>query len=374
MKKIGIICEYNPFHNGHLHHLNYIKNNFKNSLVILVMSGEVTERGDLSVLTKWEKTKLALDYGIDIVIELPYQYAAQSADLFAKGSLAILNYFQVDKIVFGSEENNPNKLIKYAKQQLDEEYHLKVLNNLKNGDKYAKATAEALEDDNFFKPNDILGLSYIREIIKNNYSIEPLTLKRTNDYNSHTLNDSISSATAIREALLNKNDISKYVPKETFNMLNKDIIKTDDYYELLKYRILNEDINILKYHLVDEKIIPRILKFINKSNNFDELILNIKTKNYSYNRIKRTLMNILFGITKEDIKKQKDYIRILGFNNNGKKYLNQLKKDIDIPIITSYRNNKDNILNINTKIVNVLSIKHKKYLNEFNMHPIIKDN
>lgn len=372
MEKIGIICEYNPFHNGHLYHLNYIQKNYKDALIILVMSGEFTERGDLSILNKWEKTNIALEYGIDLVVELPYKYACQSASLFAFGAIKILNELSVNKIVFGSEENNIDKLKEYAKKQLDNEYQEKVFKNLANGYNYPQASSLALDDLLFNKPNDILGLCYIREIIKNNYNIEPISIKRTNDYNSLELTDKIASATSIREALNNNKNIKKYVPKITYEYLNKKRVNLDDYFIFLKYRIISEQKEINKYHLVDEKILSRILKYINCTNNFDDLILKIKSKNITYNHVKRILINILLGITKEDIKNDKDYIRVLGFNKTGKNYLNSIKKDLTIPLITSYRNNKNNELNINTKITNILMLKNDNLKCEYTNSPIIK--
>lgn len=373
MQKIGIICEYNPFHNGHLYHLNYIKKNYPDALIILVMSGEFTERADISILTKWEKTMIALEYGINLIVELPFNFACQSADLFAYGAINILNKLKVDKIVFGSESNNIDKLKELALKQLNENYFNDVKNYLDNGDNYPLAMAKALNDVNFNNPNDILGLAYVREIIKNNYSIEPITIKRTNDYNSLNLDKNIVSASSIRDALLKKKDIKKYVPDKVYPHLKKNIPFLDSYFKYLKYRIINEQEEIIKYHGVDDKILPRIINNINDANNFDELITKIKTKNYSYNRIKRMLIYILIGFKKNDMTKEINYLRILGFDTKGQEYLNKIKKEIDIPIITSYRNNKNNVLNINTKITNILALENDKLKNEFKNHAIKKD-
>lgn len=371
MEKIGIICEYNPFHNGHLYHLNYIKKKYKNSLIILVMSGQFCQRGDLSVINTWDKTKIALEAGIDIVIELPYFYAAQAADLFAYGAISLLNQMGVSRIIFGSETNDKDKLINYAKTQLTDEYNLKVKNYLKDGLTYPQASAIALDDKLFNQPNDILGLCYIKEIIKNNYPIEIETIKRTNDYNELSLNNEISSATSIRDALEKGLDISKCVPDYSLKYIKNNNL--NNYYKYLQYRIINEKNDILKYHLVDEKLIKRIIDNIEDSHSFDELILNIKTKNYTYNYLKRVLINILLGITKEDIKNKKDYIRLLGLSKNGKEYFNSIKNNLSLPVITSYTNDKDNLLYLNTKIINTLSLEDKDYLKDFKNHTIIKD-
>ena len=351
---IGIICEYNPFHNGHIYHLNKIKEKYPASTIVLVMSGAITERGDISIINKWDKAEIALTYGVDLVVELPFKFASQSADLFAKGSIEILNELKVNKIIFGSESNDIDLLYKLANIQLSKEYN-KLIKDYLDKYSYPEALGKALKkltNINVDSPNDILGLSYIKEIIKNNYNIECVTIKRTNDYNNKELT-SISSATSIREAIKNNIDITPYVPKETIDKINKNL-NLDNYFDLIKYKILSTD--DLTYILgIDDKIEPRIKNSINISNNIDELIQNIKTKKYSYNRIKRILIYILIDYKKEE-HNTNNYIRILGFNNKGKKYLSSIKNNINLPIITNY-SNSNHIIDIDIKINNILSIK-----------------
>ena len=355
---IGIICEYNPFHNGHIYHLNKIKEKYPTSTIVLVMSGAITERGDISIINKWDKTEIALKYGVDLVIELPFKYSSQSADLFTKGAMEILNELKVDRIIFGSECNNKELLMKVATIQLSEEYNALIKKYL---DKYSypDALGKALKDlsgININNPNDLLGISYIKEIIKNNYNIDFETIKRTNDYNSKELN-TISSATSIREAIKNNIDITPYVPIETLKVIDKRL-DLDNYFDLIKYKVLSTD--DLSYILgIDEKIEPRIRKSILVSNDIDELIKNIKTKKYSYNRIKRILIYILIDYKKIE-HNTNNYIRILGFNKKGRNYLSSIKDNIKIPIITNYSNSY-NLIDIDIRINNILSIKAKKY-------------
>ena len=357
MNVIGIICEYNPFHNGHIYHINKIKELYPDSLIVLVMSGNVTERGDLSIINKWNKTKIALNHNIDLVVELPFPFASQSADLFCYGSMKILNYLKVDKIVFGSENNDVEKLTNLAKTQLNnKQYEDSIKAYLKEGYNYPSALSKSLTDItniNIKEPNDILGIGYIREIIKNNYNINPITIKRTNNYNSNKLDNIISSATSIREGIKNNIDISKYVPKDTLKYLDNPIY-LDNYFNYLKYKIITEIDNLEKYQSVDNNIIPRIRKYIYDSNNIDEFIKNIKTKNYTYNRIKRMLVHILMNFTKEEANNiDINYIRVLGFNTNGKNHLNRIKKEINIPILTKY---EDKYLYIENRISNIINI------------------
>ena len=182
MKSIGIICEYNPFHNGHLYHIKKIKEMYPDYTIILVMSGNFTQRGDVSILNKWDKTKIALDNNVDLVVELPFVYSTQSSDLFAEGAISILNTLKIDTLVFGTERDNISDLEFLADIQINNiEYQDKVKEYLSQGLNYATSTNKALEDLTSIKvdtPNDLLALSYIKQIKKHNYSIEYLNIKR----------------------------------------------------------------------------------------------------------------------------------------------------------------------------------------------------
>lgn len=377
MNIIGIICEYNPFHNGHLYHIKKIKELYPNSLIIVVMSSNVTERGDLSLINKWDKTEIALNYGIDLVVELPFTHSSQSADTFCFGSIKLLNYLKVDTIVFGSESNDIKTLTDLAQLQLDsQEYNLLIQKYLKEGFNYPTSLAKALNNltnKNINQPNDILGIGYIREILKNNYPITPVCIKRTNEYNSKNLNGTISSATSIREAIKKKKNINKYVPFNPCQYLNKPTW-IEDYYPYLKYKIISEIDTLNKYQTVDEQLLPRIKKNIYTSNTLDELILKIKSKNYTYNKLKRMFIHILMSFTKEEALKYKDitYIRVLGFNKKGQKYLNDIKKQINIPILTNYN---DQFLNIEYRVNSIIGLNKDITFttDEYKHKPIIKD-
>lgn len=341
MCSVGIICEYNPFHNGHLYHINKIREMFNNPTIVLVMSGNFTQRADASIINKWEKTKIALNNGIDLVIELPFEFATQSADIFSYGACKILNELEVDYLVFGSESNDVNMLKSIAKIQLTDEYQTIVKKYLNKKINYPTALSKALNHFGFNDinmPNDILGLSYIRELIKLNSNIKPVTIKRTTDYNDKNLKESITSASSIRENI-KKKDISSYVPKDTYNALKNELYLTEDYFPYLKYKILSEIDNINIYQTVDEGIENKIKKVINYSNSYDELISNIKSKRYTHSKIKRMLLHILVSFTKEEAIKRRElkYIRVLGFNKKGQKYLNKVKKKVSVPILTKFK-------------------------------------
>lgn len=359
MKKIGIICEYNPFHNGHLYHLEKIKEKYPDSLIVLVMSSSFTQRGEISILNKWEKTEIALNFGIDLVIELPFAFASQSADIFARGAISILKELQVDTLVFGSESNDPQKLIDIAKIQLEnEEYNSIVKTYLDKGENYPTAMSLALSiicKDTVTLPNDILGLSYTKEIIKQNANIEIVTIKRTNDFHNKELNNKIVSATAIRNNL-NDENLSNYVPDITYKFL-KEKKQNNNYFNYLKYKILTEQDEISKYQTVDEGIHNRILKYIEEANSIDGLIQKIKTKRYTYNKLHRMFTHILCGFTKSDAKDiEINYIRVLGFNNKGIKHLNKIKKVTTLPIITNFKKEYSDLLKQEKKIDKIYSL------------------
>ena len=177
MKAIGIIAEYNPFHNGHLYHLNTIKEQYKDYKIVLILNGNFTERGDVSIIDKWKRTEIALKEGIDLVIELPFPFATQSADYFSYGAITLLEYLNVEKVVFGSESDNIEDLKLIAKTQLDnEEFDKLVKIYSKFGYNYPTALSLALEDltgKKITTPNDLLGISYIKTILK--YVTQDLT-------------------------------------------------------------------------------------------------------------------------------------------------------------------------------------------------------
>lgn len=360
MKSVGIICEYNPFHNGHLYHLEKVKELYKDYTIILVMSGNFTERGDVSIINKCSKTNIALEYGVDLVIELPYVFATESADKFAKASIQILDMLKVEAIVFGSESNDIKKLETLADIQLNnKKYNRLIKSFLDDGYNYPTALSKSLETISGKKidsPNDILGISYIREIKKLNSKIKPVCIKRNNDYNSLDLNDNITSASSIRNALKNGDNVSKYVPSLTNEYLTKNIHLNDQYFKLLKYKIITTS-DLEKYQTVDEGIENRIKKYIIKSKSLDELILKIKTKRYTYNKLNRMFSHILCDFTKEEARLCTDieYIRVLGFNIKGRQYLNFIKKNVEIPIITNFSTIKNKMLNIEFRTTCVYS-------------------
>ena len=339
-KVVGIVAEYNPFHNGHLYQINKIKEKYEDATIVVVCSSSFTQRGDTSILNKFDKAKVALNNGVNLVVELPYVYSTQSSDIFASAAIKILNYLKVDTICFGTERDSIDEIKKCADTQLNNpEYDKIVKEQLDLGINYPTVLNKALKKligIEITEPNDLLALSYIKEIIKNKYNIEIFSIKRTNDFHDINSNEMIVSASNIRNKLINNIDIKDKVPSDVYEIL-KNIKFNNKYFEFLKYKI-NSESDLEKYLDVDEGLSSRIRNSIGKSNSLEELIQNIKTKRYTYNKISRMLNHILCSFTKDERNQVKtiEYIRILGFDEVGQKHLNSIKDDIDIKILNKF--------------------------------------
>ncbi len=331
MGAVGIICEYNPLHKGHIYHIEETKKMFPGRAIVLVLNGYFLQRGEVSLLSKENKTLAALIYGVDLVVELPFIFGSQSADIFAEAAIKILHILGCTDIVFGSECNDIEMLKKVSLEQNQKEYNLKVKELLDTGVNYPTALAKALNiKEDVFNPNDLLGISYLKAINKYNYTIEAHTIKRTSNYHDLEEDKEIISASNIRNRIKNKEDISLYVPRKVVKLIeNLDLNMLFPY---LKYKILT-DSDLSKYLTVDEGIENRLKEKIMETQNIDDLIKLIKTKRYTYNKICRMFIHILLSVPK-DINKLAniEYIKILGFNKKGRAYLKELK-DLEVGLV-----------------------------------------
>lgn len=345
MKVVGTIVEYNPLHNGHIYAINEIKRLSNPDVLIVILSGNFTMRGDLSIFDKFEKTKQSLKTGIDLVIELPFILTVQNSDKFAANAVKLLNLAKVSEIWIGSESNDINKYKYYYKQWMNDSNQKKIKKLISEGKSYKEATSSIID----LPSNDLLGFCYYKAIKENNYNIKLNTIKRIGNFNS--LNPDIyASAYAIRN---NLKLINKYCP----NYINTDLIRDkNNLFVYLKYKIISTDTKDLKeIFFVDEGIENR-LKLIIDYNNYDDFVSFLATKRYTKSRIQRMLLYILFDIKKETIKNIDSYniLRILGYNENGRKYLNIIKKDVDIK--TNIKNNIHQVLDIELKITKLLDM------------------
>lgn len=400
MNITGIITEYNPFHNGHLYHLNSAKKETNCDAVVCIMSGNFVQRGEPALIDKWKRCEIALNNGVDLIIELPSFYAVSSAEFFAKGAISILDKIGVtNNIFFGSECGDIYKLSKIATILNNEPFEFKNIlkDNLVNGIPYIKAREIALT--NFFNDesienilnssNNILGIEYIKAILSLKSSITPITLKREGaNYNDKELTSSFSSATSIREHLKKNsslNTLAKFMPSETLKILenlkndNYNFIFPENIYSYLKYKLTANCINFNNLFDINEGIENKILKEIYLSNSYEDLIFRIKSKRYTYTKISRLLMQIFIGIDNYNyadlIKEDNLYARILGFNNNGKLILKEMKKNSSIPIITKVPKYLDNpLLKLDIQATKAYSILNDSInpFSDYLISPIIK--
>lgn len=375
MPTVGIICEYNPFHNGHSYHLKKIKELFPESLVIAVISNYFTQRGDISILSKEEKTQIVLEMGIDLIVELPFIFSSQSADVFAKGAIAILKELNAEYLVFGSECNDVEKLKEIANIQLNNSFYEELVKAyMDDGVNYPTAMSKAIKDVSDLEidtPNDLLGLSYVKEIIKQKANIVPITIKRTNNYHDKDLISNIASATAIREALSKGIDIRDNVPAIVYEFLKEK--PSYDFFPFLKYKILVEEKDIAEYQTVDEGIENRIINNISNCATTEELINKIKTKRYTYNKLARMLIHILVSLKKDEASNQSlRYLRILGFNQSGREYLNRMKKNTNLPIIANIKKKDEELLKIDIRTEKIYDLITNNDPNNYKNPPLTK--
>ena len=347
MKATGIVVEYNPFHNGHKLHMIEAKKN--GDLVIAVMSGNFLQRGEPAIYNKWTRAEMALENGVDIVVELPVFYANQSAESFAYGSIDILDRLGVENIVFGSESSDLEKLKKIANLQIDEKNLLneKIKEQLDSGISYPNAINNVIEEllgeKDILKPNDILGIEYIKAIRKLNSSIEPQLIERKSvGYHDKAIVGELASATLIREKIKNnkKKEIKKLMPKESFSLLGNPIY-LEDFYLLLRYEILNNYESLKFIADMEIGLENRIFEMATKYEKFDDFYKNLMTKRYTNGRIQRVLIHILLKIDRKIIEKTKDgvgYVKILGFSRKGAKYLKENKENFRIKPLSGLKN------------------------------------
>ena len=384
MKAVGLVTEYNPFHNGHLYHLNKAMELTGADISVAVMSGDFVQRGEPAVLDKYTRTSMALNSGVNLVVELPVNYAVSSAESFAAGALKVLDYIKADSIAFGSESGDIERLSKLAHILCDNEDTLykEISKYTANGISYAAArqkVVEKLTDKDtaamLTSSNNILAVEYLKAIIKNNYAIKPYTVQRQGDsYNDTDIRSEYASATALRENLKADN-ISEYIPVKAGLILssNTNYIYSDDITEALFTRLLdilfasNYDKNVfienvMQYPDVSKEIAGRLYKSAmdmitrtvpqrseSKDNwafSFGSLCEHIKTKEVPLSRIKRALVRITLGLDKKHMEKYSNapYIRVLGFDKKGQEYLSYIRKTVEVPLITKTADFKEMLL------------------------------
>ncbi|QKE73136.1 nucleotidyltransferase [Arthrobacter citreus] len=400
MRSVGVVVEYNPLHNGHVFHLTSSKNTTNADVVIAVMSGQFLQRGEPAVVPKHVRTKLALQAGADLVIELPYSYSTQHASIFAKGAISILDSLKCDYVCFGSEEGKIETFYELIKQkkQLTSSINSSIRTYLDQGLSYPAAYSTALQTNletanlDVSLPNNILGIHYLEAIEHFKSKMEGSTIQRiaANYHDEETNHQSIASATAIRKILKGNNQtISDFVPSFTKDSIEDyinefgTIHSWNEYFPYLKYKLTTAKKEELEeiYEAV-EGLERRVLNSVLNCLDFEELMTAIKTKRYTWTRIQRLLTHLLTNTSKNEMsaileKDRVPYIRLLGMSSMGKTYLNSKKKLIDVPIYTTINQQNQKELSTDLKATyayaSILPISNQQKLikTEYAMYPII---
>ena len=377
---LGIIGEYNPFHNGHKYHLEKSKQEAHADYVISVISGNFVQRGNVSLIDKWAKANMALTNGVDLVIELPTIYSISSAENFAYGAIKILDSLGVvDYISFGSESNDITLLDDIANVLAFEPSQYKTLlsHELARGESFPKARENAvmmyLNNIRRFanvlsSPNNILGIEYLKSLKRLKSDIQPITIKREGtNYNDSTVprNSRLASATAIRNLCQSVDDITpvqRFVPETTFNILEENIKKgnfiknlstfdKEIIYTLRKMSVAE----IANLPDVSEGLEFSLKNAANQCNSVIELLSIIKSKRYTQTRLQRILLYAILGITKKDMELStsvKPYIRILGFNDKGQELISEIsRRNRKLELITSVKKFMDKKSHDNLKLM-----------------------
>lgn len=360
MKVVGIIAEYNPFHNGHLYHLQETKRILNPDVTVCVMSGNFTQRGEPAMADKWIRAASAVKNGIDLVLELPFAFACNNAEYFAYGAVDILNRLGcVTHLSFGSEAGDIAALTKAAEYLSYEDDCLK--NGIKEfadqGISFPKARYEAVKKyagnshaDVLKNANNILAVEYLKQLHIARSKIEPVTVKRYGTgYHDMTVSENIASATFIRHQLGQTgklSDVHELIPDKSYEVLNSIDngvnIKFNDFYQLLIYKILiSEPEHLGKVLSATEGLENRVKKAAAESGDTDTLIKAVLSKRYTYTRIHRLLTHTLIDLDKESfwdiLDNRINYARVLAFNKKGASLIKQVKKEErhTIPILTN---------------------------------------
>ena len=382
MRSLGLIVEYNPLHNGHLHHIKKSKKLTNPDVTVAVMSAHFMQRGEPACTNKWNRTKYALQNGIDLVVELPYAFSNQSADFFATGAISLLRNLQVTHLVFGSELGDINVLTELASQMTSLDRQNVIKKNMATG--LSLPASYRKENPSLSGANNTLGIQYIKAIEKLRANIKPLTIPRlASDYNEkEPTHNKITSATAIRKMINEGAPFAAYTPVQ----IEDDYIKLqtwEHHYPFLRHRLLTSmPVELEKIHDMIEGIENRLISAALVSSNFTDFLNAVSTKRYTRTRIGRICANVLTGTTKKmilewDLPAGASYIRLLGFNEKGQSYLKLMKKQLKIPLYSIFTKNSHPMMRHEQKVTaayaSVYPAEWATYLikKEFSFRPIM---
>jgi predicted nucleotidyltransferase len=355
MNVTGIIAEYNPFHNGHLYHIDQARRLTEADAIVCIMSGNFVQRGEPAIVDKWSRTRMAIQAGADLVIELPTNFALQSAEGFARGAVGILDSIGLVKnLVFGSETGKVEPLHVFAEFLLNEtdSFRARLQLELKKGVTFPVARMNALSgncgtktlESTLKNPNNILGIEYVKSLLKIKSKIKPITIKRIESGYHYPNLKKVPSATAVRNHIKTmglSNSLKLALPGFSFNILEKEFSRgkgpvfTDDFSQFILGDLrLKSPKDLTGLSDISEGLENRILQEARSCGDIRELLYRIKTKRYTLTRIQRLIWQNVFRLTKELAVYEPQYVRVLGFSERkGKQLLKLMKSTSKLPII-----------------------------------------
>ncbi|MEN2443327.1 nucleotidyltransferase [Bacillus sp. JR_3] len=383
LKAVGVVVEYNPFHYGHAYHVNQAKKQTSSDVAIAVMSGSFLQRGEPAIVSKWARTKMALQNGVDIVCELPYIYAVQKAETFANGAVSILDALKCHSLFFGSEDGEINAFERtaHAWHEKKAEIDLLTKEKVKEGLSYPAAAAgafqEAIHSEHLLdlsKPNNILGFHYVKAILERAPHMQPFTSQRiASDYHDEELpdNQKIASATSIRKALKEQSsfqEVTPYLPDATLKQLHDyhssyGLLHTQEaYFRFLKHVFHTMDTSELEgIYEIEEGIEHRMQKAMTHASSYEEYLSLVKTKRYTWTRLQRMNTHLLMNVKKKTMhelleEKKAPYIRLLGMTRKGQQYLSLVKKELDVPLVSKLSSFSHPALDLDIRASRVFSL------------------
>lgn len=361
MKAVGIIAEYNPFHNGHKYQIEQARAQTNADIVIVAMSGNFLQRGVPAMFDKWTRANWALQNGVDLVIELPTAFSTQTADYFALGGTKLLNELNIDTLVFGVESGTASDYQNAAEWFIDHEDELRSKwNDQKRELPYSQVVDQFVKKNNngfqvdLSEPNNTLGFTYTKQLLKHGLNFNILPIKRKSaHYHDEIVNykSQYASATAIRKRIMNFEKITQYVPKLVNEAINELYpVNPGDFWPFIQYKVWNSSEDELKnIYEMDPGLEVKFKKAILNASSYEEFIGYIKSKHLTFNKINRLILYTLLDMTSSRIDEEMEngltYIRLLAMNQDGQTYLNNKKYKMNIPLYANVtRNNHEKLI------------------------------
>jgi len=346
MKTIGIICEYNPFHNGHAHQLHTLTQLHPDALRICIMSGSFVQRGEPAIFSKFDRARWAILGGADIVIELPTLYSTGSAQLFGTGAIRMVKALAIDALSFGSETADLDALIDIAKRTDCESTQEQLRTYIKEGMSYGAAFRKALDTEILNTPNALLGLEYIRAGLAYNAKLEYIPILRTSNHHEETLTDELPSGTALRQLITSTGNLSSQLQATIPPSIASDMTQVTENGNYVNYNRYYDMVHSLSRRTTPKELeklgdfsegIEHLWSKAAQQTSWTTATEEIKSKRYTYARLQRMGAYLTLGITKDVLQNAMEegpqYARLLAFNDRGRQWL---RNEYEIPLIQKW--------------------------------------